>query len=462
MEEKFLKIEPMHDKKAFLRKVWVELANADVPLDVFNSDFSDVKIEEYHILSTKANFSANWQGDIGSYYDEPYEDFETYYEEIPYIGLERTYDCEIGWYDKRVEKTREEERQRRVTRYRKKTEWHFSNGRYSGEVKSFECVDPKGSFSSERYEKDVDSKYYIPFIDEELAKSKDMIITNQMMDRVAELHKKDGEKKMCSSLPGDTYENINYSFNCTPTCATLMRFPEYYTNIIYNGKAYERRAFAFGGMTLSGEKINNPLTTQDVVKKKMDDGKAYVKAKKDETDKAIKAKKDETDKAIKEKEFETTDITFKRTLDIDDKVWSETKIFLIASAALLLISIIMSLFLRYIVPVIILFVCAIAGLVVSKIFYKKTRTVTESVANIKNSADKLELEKYTNKLNAECADYADTLSSKCVEECKTHMDNITHECENYEKSRRADILNALNAKLASLGMPPASVDEYSV
>ena len=46
-EKNFLKIEPLHDKKAFLRKAWVELANDDVPLDVFKSDFSDVSIQEY-------------------------------------------------------------------------------------------------------------------------------------------------------------------------------------------------------------------------------------------------------------------------------------------------------------------------------------------------------------------------------------------------------------------------------
>ena len=242
MEQKFLKIDPMHDKKAFLRKIWIELANADAPLDVFKSDFSDVKIEEYHILSTNANFEANWKGDIGTYYTEPYQDFETYYEEVPYIGLEKKYDPDFGYYNVEVEKTRREERQRPVTRYREKTEWHFSNGRYAGEVESFECIDPKGTFSHERYNNDVNSKFYTRCTDEELAKSTDMIITDQMMDRVAELHKKDGEMKMCASLPGNTYENVTYSFNCTPICATLMRFPEYQANIMYNGNAYERTA----------------------------------------------------------------------------------------------------------------------------------------------------------------------------------------------------------------------------
>lgn len=506
MEQKFLKIEPMHDKKAFLRKAWVELANEDVPLDVFKSDFSDVKIEEYHILKTSATFSANWQGDIGNCYSEPYEDFETYYEEVPYLGLEEKYDYTIGYYNVQAEKTRREERQRKVIRYREKTEWHFSNGRYSGEVGSFECVDPKGTFSTERYEKDVDSKYYICFTDEELSKATDMTITDTMMKRVDELHKVDGERKMCASLPGDEYQNITYRFECIPICATLMRFPEYCANIIYNGNAYERRAFAFGKMTLVGGKVNNPLDTKAVIKKKKEDADIYIKSKKaatekaikekeaetnkvikakeSETDKAIKEKESATDKAIKEKEYAINEIILKRTLAIDTKVWNKTKVALLSSVALLLISTIISAVLRFLAPVIIFFVCALAGLVVSKIFYKKIRDEIEKDAENKNSADRLELKEYADYLTSECKQYINGLTSECKQyidglnaeckkciaaldkqcaaECKAYMDNLTLECENYEKSRRSDILAALNAKLASLGMSPASVDEYSV
>ena len=487
MEQKFLKIEPMHDKKAFLRKIWIELANADAPLDIFKSDFSDVKIEEYHILSTSANFTANWQGDIGTYCTESYLDVETYYEEIPYIGLEEKYDLDLhGYRTVRVEKTRREERQRQVPRERTKTEWHFSSGRYSGEVESFECIDPRGTFSSERYKKDVDSKFYIRCTNEELAKSTDMIITDQMMERVSELHEKNGEMKMCASLPGDTYDekSIRYSSNCTPICATLMRFPEYQTNIMYNGNTYQRRAFAFGGMTLMGDPIKNPLNAQVVTKKKIDNAKAYIKAKKaetdkaiknkkDETDKAIKNKKDEVDKAIKEKRNETSEIIQDRTNEIDSKVWNKTKLVSTLSVALLLISTIVSALLRFLAPVIVLFVCAIAGLIVSKVDYKKKRDEIEKETGSKNLADEetqkeyidklnAECKKYIDKLNAECKEYTNTLSAKCAAECKAYMDNTILECENYEKSRKSDILAALNAKLASLGMPPASVNEYSI
>ena len=289
-----------------------------------------------------------------------------------------------------------------------------------------------------------------------------MIITDQMMDRVAELHKKDGEMKMCASLPGDTYENITYSFNCTPICATLMRFPEYQANITYNGNAYERRAFAFGGMTLMGDQIKNPLNAQDVTKKKMDDANSYIKAKKSETDKAINAKKVETDKAIKEKQDETSATIQDRTNAIDTKVWNKTKLVSFLSIALLLISTVVSAFLRFLVPVIALFACAIVGLIISKIFYKKMRDAIEKDTETKNSADISAQEEYINALKTEYKEYTDKLNAKCAAECKAHMDNTILECENYEKTRRSDILAALNAKFASLGMPPASVTEYSI
>ena len=150
----------------------------------------------------------------------------------------------------------------------------------------------------------------------------------------------------------------------------------------------------------------------------------------------------------------------------------------------MLISTIVSALLRFLAPVIVLFVCAIVGLIVSKVVYKKKRDEIEKETESKNLADEeaqkeyidklnaeckeyteklnAECKAYTDKLNAECKEYTDTLNAKCAAECKAHMDNTILECENYEKSRRSDILAALNAKLTSLGMSPASVNEYSI
>jgi hypothetical protein len=237
-------------------------------------------------------------------------------------------------------------------------------------------------------------------------------------------------------------------------------------------------------MMLVGEKISNPASVDVVTKHKTEDAEAYVKAKKEATDKAIEAKRKETGdairtkkneiaKAIKEKENETTQIIENRTNDIDNKVWNKTKIFSLSSIALLLISIGISAFLRYLAPVIILFVCAIAGLVFSQIFYKKMRDEIEKDTATKNTADELALKEYVDALNAECnacvgelnaacEQRVKELNDKCNADCKAYTDKATLECKNYKNERRKDVLTALNAKLVSLGMPPASVSEYSV
>ena len=84
MRQGFYKIDPMYEKKEFLRKAWISLAHEDVPLEVFEADFGDVTQEEYHILCTGADYEVSWSGEIGNDRIEYYMDVETYYDREPY------------------------------------------------------------------------------------------------------------------------------------------------------------------------------------------------------------------------------------------------------------------------------------------------------------------------------------------------------------------------------------------
>ena len=92
MKLSFFKIDPMHEKKDFLRKAWISLAKEDVPLDVFGADFSEVFEKNYHLLCTGATYDMSWNAEIGNYRTESYIDIETYYDNEPYTDYEEKYD----------------------------------------------------------------------------------------------------------------------------------------------------------------------------------------------------------------------------------------------------------------------------------------------------------------------------------------------------------------------------------
>ena len=396
MNQSFFKIDPMHEKKDFLRKAWISLAKEDIPLDVFKEDFCEVTKEDYHLLCTGADYDFSWSGEIGHYRTEYYVDFEKYYEQIPYTAYEKTYDSESkSYYQKPVTKYRKEERQRQVQKQRTVTDWHSGSGNHSGTATSWECIDPRGTFSKHRYDTDIKKDYFVALKPEELANAPDMVITDAMQDRADDLRIESAEKNLRSVLPGDIAKNITYQTNSyIPTYASLFKFPEYSASIIYQGKTYVKRAFAFGGMTMNQVEIPNPISVEEEKKRINQD----------------------RDKKIEE-QFEI----------IKKNSWNKVFPFYLLSISLLALSIIMSLFVNYFFPVILCFALAIGMFVFTKKIVKKVKA---------NATE--EFNKETQNLNAI---YKEKL-------------------DNYNDDHNAEIFKVLNDKLVSLGFEPANESEF--
>lgn len=396
MRQNYFKIDPMHERQAFLRKAWISLAQEDVPLDVFSSDFSDVEQEEYHLLCTGADYEMEWSGEIGDHRMESYIDIETYYENEPYTEYVREYDASTrSYHQKPVTKYRSVEKQRQVTRQRQVTDWHSGSGEHSGGAKSWECIDERGTFDHTRYNQDIDSRYFTAFTEEEMRESPDMIITDEMLTRANALCVRDAEINLHCAIPGDTSRNVTYCmYSYTPTYASLYRFPEYTASISYMGITYTKRAFAFGGMTMSKVDIPNPISVE-TEKRKLGQ---------------------ERDKKIAEEREE-----------IEKKGWAKAFKVYLASIGAFVLSLVCSLFINYLLPVILLFVTSVGGYIFAKQYVK-----------------------YIEKTASE------ELTAKTEEITAIYAERV----ENYKKERLATIISTLNKKLVSLGLEPVTAREF--
>ncbi|MBQ9098158.1 MAG: hypothetical protein IJY50_01865 [Clostridia bacterium] len=398
MENRLAKINPAFKKEEFKRKAWISLAQDDVPMEVFDLDLEEITDEQYRVLFAEANYCTAWSGEIGHNRTETYTDFETYYEKIPYTAYESKYNSTTKRTEQvPVTKYRQEERQRQVTKTRIVTDWSAGNGEHSGHVSSVECVDNNSSFSKSRFLRDFRADQLSDYSAAALAGDPEMVITPELMQQAYHAQTPVIEGETFHSLPGDHSRNISYRMTeYDPTLAILIKAPEYKTGITYRGKSYQKRGFAFGGMTMSPSGIPNPISVE-----------------------AEKAKL--TSQTAAENK--------KRDSEVEPKVWEATKIFSLSGVTLLALSIIFSLFVKFLFPVIACFLGAVGLSVFSMIYTKKTRE---------------RIQKQTRDANTEA-------SVACQNAIR-----------NYEKKRKADLLQVLNKKLASLGMEPAKEEDLNV
>lgn len=396
MTPNFFKIDPMHEKKTFLRKAWISLAQEDVPLDAFEADFSEVATADYHVFCTGANYDMSWNGEIGNYRTESYIDIETYYDNEPYTDYEEKYDStEKRVVRRAVTKYRKVEKQRQVRKERTVTDWHSGNGEHSGQTKSWECIDAGDTFNQHRYDADIRSDFFVALTPDELEKSADMVITDDMYSRAEALCVQHAENNLWRALPGDTTRNITYRINSfNVTYASLFRFPEYSVSINYNGRTYAKRAFACGGMTMAKAGIPNPISVEEE-KKKLHG---------------------ECDKKIEEE--------YKQ---VKQKAWKKVLPVYLAGVSVLTLSIVMSLFVHYLFPVIACFAVSVAAFIFAKKFAKK----------VKENANKI-------------------LNTKVEEFTSIYKEKI----KNYNDVHMQEIFKALNKKLTSLGFDPATDTEF--
>ena len=362
-------------------------------------EFSDFTQKSHRVIYGLASYSATWSAQIGNDRKETYTDYEKYYERIPYTVYEEKY----NYSTKRTEtvavtKYRQEERQRAVLKERTVTDWNSGNGEHSDIVERFAGLDDMPNNGLARFLYDfskIDENYISELSLDEIEKNPKMQITEATSKFVFDVHAPEIYRQLYSSLPGDHIKNVDYNITSyNQSKIQLIEAPEYSASIKYDGKEYKKVGFSFGNMTIGGDVIPNSVGIEEIKLQKQ------------------KATKEEINK---------------RNEEIDDKVWNATSKISIVSIVLLLASIIVSAFVKFLAPVIICFICAIGMCTFSMTYSKKTKIEIQDITDIENIA-----------------------AQKACDD----------ECLNYEKTKKAEMLVLLNKKLSSLGLEPINDSEF--
>ena len=103
-----MEISPEYSKDQFIRKAWITLAAENAPIEVFNETFRAAVKTDLQILIDSLSADVTYQASVGYDREEPYTDYETYYEQEPYIAYEKQWN--------NVTKQTEE---RQVTKYKR-------------------------------------------------------------------------------------------------------------------------------------------------------------------------------------------------------------------------------------------------------------------------------------------------------------------------------------------------------
>lgn len=394
MRQEIVKINPEFSKEEFVRKAWITLAQEDAPLEIYQSDFSDVSQHNFQVFYNTISFKANWQAEIGNDRTETYTDYEKYYEKIPYTDYETRYNSQTKQNEtKPVTKYRQEERQRAVTKTRIVTDWNFGNGTHSGVSSNYVCLDSNENFRMKQFIEDSNHAKTSPLDKTD----REMQITESMFDLIDAEHAHTIYRDVHRSIPGDHNKNLSYDIKESENLtAILMSVPEYRMSIKLKDKTYHKNAFPFGSLTIDGE---TPKSRNSLEKEKQQ-------------------REDALSKTI-----------FQREQVARNQIWKLTSKLSLPTLGLLSLSIVVSLFVRFLFPVIAIFLCSVAAFILSSLYTKRIQTRETYSAMLDNS----------------------------IEE-----DNFKKEFANYSRNHKNEILNALNKKLKSLGFDPASPEEYNV
>lgn len=395
MDCTYFKIEPMYEKEEFIRSVWISLAKEDVPLSVFDSELSEVTQEQYRILSASAVYETHWQGEIGRDRSESYIDFETYYEQIPYTVYERKHNYSTG---KNEEKP--------VTKYRKEERQRQVTKQRTVTDWSFESGKHYGSadcFSCVDYSKEC-SEYRL---------NKDF----QWHD-CKSMSESDIKKEPDMNLTENMLDFAQSKHEEKIEEQLYVELPgDHVKNISYQIDNYLIT-------DISLVKVPEYQTTityngETFVKKGFAFGNMMISKAKISNPTSIESGKEELkkkrDQEIEERKLKSYRLMDKRPLP-----------FKIISWVLLLASIAGSALLKIVTPIVILFAAAIVSAVFAKIYEKIVCAIIRKNTEIENS-----------------------ITEDLCEEA----------CRDYEKTRRMEMLDVLNKKLASLGLKPATESE---
>lgn len=388
-------IKPSYTKDQFIRKAWIALASEDAPIEIFEENFSEVKENEHQVLMDAISVDVTYQVSVGYDRQEPYIDYETYYEDEPYIAYEKEYNSTTKQYEERqVTKYKRVQKQRQVTKYKTVTDWSALNGNHS--TSSMAVVENlKGQYLDEylfiNSFRGMKSGSLVP-IDGEAADK--MQVSESAHGKAMSEHRSAIDRSVRYSLPGDHNRDLDWKVsNITDSSTSLFKTPEYEATICLNGKTYVKHGFPFGPMEIGGDKIENEISLEAVTGKM-----------KSELDSKIHDRKDSIDKNIS-----------KATNGIS-----------LLTIGLLVASILVSGLIKSTPLVVGVFAIAVAAFVFNTIKVK-----SETAAE--NKRADLEIANETSKVNSEIADYS----------------------KNYKIKQR----EALNNKLKSLGFEPVAASE---
>ena len=387
---KCTKIKSTFTKDDFVRYAWLEFARQNVDEELFNSDFEPVSVTECQVYEKFLNAKVSFTASIGYDREEPYIDYETYYEKEPYIGYEEYYDKNLQCkMTRQVTKYKDVKRQRQVTKYKKVTDWNsYANSTTVSGIGFAENFD--GPF--------YESLFVSSFVnrDESLAEECEgndvrESAKSDAMRNIAEQMHKDVEKE----LPGDRSKDVLLKIDeITGMIENLYDVELYTATINFKGKNYQKYAYPFGEMPVDGDKIKNEKDPYQI---------------------ELELRKKAKEENEKDEKGETKEI------------WMRDKLYFAITMVLILASSIVSCTVRYLAPVIILFVLSLASFIVSMIFYKK------NAITVKNEI-KDRIKERNKKLESDVMQYSENYSKKMFE--------------------------ALNKKLLSLGLEPFGEDEF--
>lgn len=382
-----VKILPEFSKKQFVEKVWATLAAEDAPDEVFNENFDSVSEIEYEVLVSSISAEVSYHVSIGNNRQEPYIDYETYYEKEPYLDYETYF--ENGERKQRpITKYKKVERQRQVTKYKTVTDWTPQTGNQL--VNSFTIVKNKGkrNFDKSLFQssfKAVKNHSKIP-----IPAGEELEITDAAHNKAMSNHRDDIFTSVESSLSGDYNKGLNCQLsNITSSSMALYKTIEYELSLYYKGKPYTKRAFPFGAMIIGGDKIPNG---------------AGIEAMKNEMTLELQAS------------------SKKKKNEIPEVVWRSSKVIQFVSAAILVLSILVSWFVHEPIVAIIVFAVAVGAYVYKDYFVKKsTNDATKKIDD--------EIKKRSSTVRKEIAEYSSNYKLKKQELLQKKLKSLGYESE---------------------------------
>ena len=384
-------IQSTYSKDAFVRAAWIALARNHAPEEIFKSNMTAPSEREHQLFVQYAEAELSYQARIGAEREFEHIERQTYYEDVPCTWEEYVYNAE----------TRASEKQKvtgircvprdRIVKHR--TVVDLTQVRGSLRASSYAAVENQQGV-------DVDADLFVrSFLGVEegtlVARGESFRASDEMRAKANLQCRSDFYGFVYHSLNAPCREDIRYQVQSIPELRQQFYIAkEYRTSISLGDKTHELYAFPFGDMPIGGAKIdweNSP-----------------------EREAAKKTR--QAQNANREDEKKLSHLIFKHAKPIA-----------VPAMLLLVLSMVISCFLREPWVVILAFALSTAAFVLSLIGFHKAQ-----------KSARVELE----------------------EHIRRRVQRLEDELRADATASRARMLQLLNGKLTELGMTPLSDEEF--